>query len=128
MTNDTYLALSYVLCAALSIALGTAVYLFLRQPFAVVADTTPRKHLRPILKRLFPIGLLFPALLGFVSVSYRSCGHETYEKIVESRSYLVQKNQAQISSTLLSIVIAVLIWDAVILLLAKLAQRESNSR
>jgi hypothetical protein len=128
MTNDTYLVLSYVICAALSIALGTSVYLLLRRPFAVVADATPRKHLRSILKRLFPIGLLFPALLGFVSVSYKSCGRQTYAKIVESRSYLVQKNQEQISSTLFSIVVAVLIWDVVILLLTKLAQRESNSR
>lgn len=128
MTNDTYLVLSYVVCAALSVALGASVYLFLRRPFAVVADATPRKHLRSILKRLFPIGLLFPALLGFVSVSYKSCGRQTYAKIVESRSYLVQKNQEQISSTLLSIVVAVLTWDVVILLLTKLAQRESNSR
>jgi len=128
MTNDTYLVVSYVVCAALSIALGTLVYLFLRRPFAVVADAAPRKNLRSILKRLFPIGLLFPALLGFASVSYQSCGRQTYAKIVESRSYLVQKNQEQISSTLLSIGVAVLVWDVVILLLAKLAQRDSNSQ
>ena len=126
MTNDTYLVVSYVVCAALSIALGTLVYLFLRRPFAVVADAAPRKNLRSILKRLFSIGLLFPALLGFVSVSYQSCDRQTYAKIVESRSYLVQKNQKQISSTLLSIVVAVLVWDVVILLLTKFAQRESN--
>jgi hypothetical protein len=128
MTNDTYLIVSYVVCAVLSIALGTLVYLFLRRPFAVVADAVPRKHLRSILKRLFPIGLLFPAFLGFVSVSYQSCDRKTYTKIVESRSYLVQKNQEQISSTLLSIVVAVVVWDVVILLLTKLAQRESNSQ
>jgi hypothetical protein len=116
------------LSVLLSIALGTLVYLFLRRPFAVVADAAPRKSLRSILKRLFPIGLLFPALLGFVSVSYQSCDRQTYAKIVESRSYLVQKNQEQISSTLFSIMVAVLIWDVVILLLTKLAQRESNSR
>ena len=128
MTNDTYLVVSYVVCAALSIALGTLVYLFLRRPFAVVADAAPRKNLRSILKRLFPVGLVFPALLGFVSVSYQSCHRQTYAKIVESRSYLVQKNQEQISSTLLSIAVAVLVWDVVILLLTKLAQRESNSQ
>ena len=128
MTSDTYLVVSYVVGAALSIALGTLVYLFLRRPFAVVADAAPRKNLRSILKRLFPIGLLFPALLGFVSVSYQSCNRQTYAKIVESRSYLVQKNQEQISSTLLSIAVAVLVWDVVILLVTKLAQRESNSQ
>jgi len=128
MTNDTYLVVSYVVCAALSIALGALVYLFLRRPFAVVADAAPRKNLRSILKRLFPMGLLFPALLGFVSVSYQSCDRRTYAKIVESRSYLVQKNQEQISTILLSIVVAVLVWDVVILVLTKLARRESNSQ
>lgn len=128
MTNDTYLVVSYFICAALSIALGTVVYLLLRGPFAVVADAAPRKHLRSILKRLFPIGLLLPALLGFVSVSYPSCNRQTYPKIVESRRYLVEKNQEQISATLLSIVVAVLVWDAVILLLTKLTQKGSNSQ
>jgi hypothetical protein len=79
-------------------------------------------------KRLFPIGLLFPALLGFVSVSYQSCDRQTYAKIVESRSYLVQKNQEQISSTLLSIAVAVLVWNIVMLLVTRLSQRESNSQ
>jgi hypothetical protein len=128
MTNDTYLVVSYVVCAALSIALGTVVYLFLRRPFAAVADAAPQQNLRLILKRLFPIGLLFPALLGFVSVSYQSCDRQTYAKIVESRSYLVQKNQEQISSTLLSIGVAVLVWGVVILLLTKLAQTDSSSQ
>lgn len=128
MTNDTYLVVSYFICAALSIALGTVVYLLLRGPFAVVADAAPRKHLRSILKRLFPIGLLLPGLLGFVSVSYQSCNRQTYAKIVESRRYLVEKNQEQISATLLSIVVAVLLWDAVILLLTKFTQKGSNSQ
>lgn len=127
MTNDTYLIVSYAVCAVLSILLGSLVYLFLRRSFAVITEAAPRKNLRSIMKRLFPIGLIFPALLGFVSVSYQSCGRQTYAKISESRSYLVQKNQEQISSILLSIVVAVLVWDVLILLLTKLAQRESNS-
>ena len=128
MTNDAYLVVSYVVCAALSIVLGTVVHLFLRRPFAVVADSAPRKYLRSILKRLFPIGLVFPALLGFVSVSYQSCNRKTYAQIVESRRYLIQKNQEQISSTLLSIVVAILVWNVVILLLTRLGQRRSDSQ
>lgn len=126
MTNDAYLVVSYIVCAVFSIVLGTLVYLFLRHPFADVADAAPRKHVRSILKRLLPLGLLFPSLLGFVSVSYQSCNRETYAKIVESRDYLTEKNREQISSTLLSMVVAVLVWDAVILLLTKLAQRQAN--
>jgi len=128
MTNDQYLIVSYVICAVLSIALAMLVYLFLRGPFSAVADTAPSKHLRSILRKLFPVGVLLPALLGFLSVSYWSCGRATYEEIVQSRRYLVEKNQEQISSTLLSIAVAILVWDAVILLLTKLAQRRSNSQ
>src|SRR5437016_8502108 len=95
---------------------GTLVYLLLRRPFADVADAAPWKHVRSILKRLLLIGLVFPALLGFVSVSYQSCNRQTYAKIVESRDYLTAKNREQISSTFLSIVVAVLVGDAVILL------------
>jgi hypothetical protein len=127
MKNDIYLVLSYVICAALSILLGALIYLFLRRPFAPLADAAPGKHLRSILKALFPLGLLFPALLGFVSVSYHSCARHTYAQIVETRSYLVEKNREQISTTLLSIVVAVLVWDAVAILLAKLAQRGTSS-
>jgi hypothetical protein len=122
MTNERYLIVSYFICAALSVALGTLVYLFLRRPFANVADTASGRHLTSTLKRLLPFGLLFPALLGFVSVSYSSCERTTYEEIVQSRRYLVEKNQEQISSTLLSILVAILVWNVVILLILKYAQ------
>jgi hypothetical protein len=122
MTNERYLIVSYFICAALTVALGTLVYLFVRRPFASIADTTCGRHLASTLKRLLPFGLLFPALLGFVSVSYSSCERTTYEEIVQSRRYLVDKNQEQISSILLSILVAVLIWDVVIFLILKFAQ------
>jgi hypothetical protein len=66
--------------------------------------------------------LLFPAVLGFVSVSYQSCGRRTYQKIVENRRYLVEKNQEQISSTFLSILVAVLLWNVVALFVVKYVQ------
>jgi hypothetical protein len=70
-------------------------------------------------------------LLGFVSVSYQSSTRGTYAEIVESRGYLIEKNQEQISSSLLSIPVAVLFWDVVVLLILKYAQdggTESQSR
>src|SRR5258708_10353196 len=119
MTNERYLIVSYFFCAALSVALVILVYLFLRRPFGDIADATSRNHVRSILKKLFPIGLLFPAVLGFVSVSYQSCGRRTYEKIVESRRYLVEKNQEQISSIFLSLLVAVFLLDVVCLFLVE---------
>jgi uncharacterized membrane protein YwzB len=126
MTNERYVIVSYFICAALSAALGTLVYLFLRRPFVAIADAVSRKHLASTLKSLFPFGLLLPALLGFISVSYWSCQRATYEEIVQSQRYLVEKNQEQISSTLFSVLVAVLVWDFIILLVSKYAQRGSK--
>src|SRR5258708_2355131 len=125
MTNERYLIVSYFLVAALSVGLGILVYLFLWRPFSSVANAASGKRLPSLLKRLFPCGLIFPALLGFVSVSYRGC-NKTYEQIVESRSYLIQKNQEQISSVLFSILIAVLFWDVIVLLALKYAQNRRD--
>jgi hypothetical protein len=122
MTNEQYLITSYFVGVVLSVALATSVYLFLRRPFAGVAEALPGKHIGTTLKRLFPLGLLLPALLGFISVSYRSCNLTTYEKIVHSRSYLVEKSHEQISLTLLSIIVAILFWDVVVLLVLKYGQ------
>ena len=122
MTNDRYLVFSYFVCAALSCVLGTLVYLFLRRPFASLADTASGRRLSSILRRLFPLGLLFPALLGFATVSYQSCYRTTYETIVRDRSYLVEKNQQQISSTLLAILVAVLFWNVVVFLITAYAR------
>ena len=123
MKNEQYLIVSYFVCACLSIALGALVYLFLRRPFSWVADAATGKHFGSALKKLFPVGLLLPALLGFVSVSYMSCDRSTYAAIVESRRYLIEVNQKQISWILISIVIAVLVWDFIILFVLKISQR-----
>jgi hypothetical protein len=125
MTNERYLIASYFAGAALSAGLGTIVYLFLRRPFGGVADAASGKRLS-VLKRLFPWGLLFPAVLGFVSVSYQGCGRTTYEEVVRNRSYLVEKNQEQVSSVLLYILVAVVFWDVMVLLILKYSQNGRN--
>ncbi len=79
-----------------------------------------------MLKRLLPWGLLLPALLGFVSVSYQGCNRITYEQIVQSRGYLVAKNQEQISSVLLHILVAVVFWNIIVILILKYAQNGRN--
>ena len=122
MTNEQYLIVSYFVCAAISVAAGILVYVYLRRPFAALAESAPGKHLPTILKRLFPCGLIFPALLGFLSVSYRGC-NESYESIIAHRDFLVSINQNQISAILFYTVIAVLFWNLVALLILRPAQR-----
>jgi hypothetical protein len=121
LTNEQYLIVSYFVCAALSVAAGVLVYLYLRRPFAGVADAASGKHLPTILKRLLPCGLVFPALLGFLSVSYESC-NSTYSGIVADRSLLVAKNHEQISAILFCIVIAVIFWNLIAILILRSAQ------
>jgi heme/copper-type cytochrome/quinol oxidase subunit 1 len=126
LTNDQYLIASYFVCAALSIVVSVLVYLYLRRSFASVVDAASGKHLPSMLKRLFPCGLIFPALLGFVSVSYQGCDRTTYKEIVESREYLIAKNHAQISAVLFYILVAVLFWNLVAFLILRLAQHGRN--
>jgi hypothetical protein len=126
MTNERYLIASYFAGAALSAGLGSMVYLFLRHPFGGVADAASGKGLTSMLKRLLHWGLLLPALLGFVSVSYQGCGRHSYEEIVQDRSYLVEKNQEQISSVLIYILVAIVFWDVIVLLVLKHAQNSGN--
>jgi len=121
MTNEQFLIVSYFAVAAVSILLGTLVYFYLRRPFGEFMAAAPGKHFSSILKKLFPCGLIFPALLGFISVSYSSCNHDTYEKIVQSRQYLVEKNHEQLSSILLFLLIAILVWNVVLILVQKCA-------
>ena len=123
MTNERYLIASYFVGAAFSVGLGAIVYLFLRRPFGAVTDAASGKSLSSMLKRLLPCGLLFPAVLGFVSVTYHGCNRMTYEEIVQNRNYLVEKNQEQISSVLFYILVAVVFWDVIILLILKYAKR-----
>ncbi len=125
MTNDRYLVVSYFAVAALAIAFGGATWLYLRRSFAGIAQVLSKGDLSRMLKAMFPAGLFLPAFLGFVSVSYRGCG-KSYEEIVKERSYLIQKNQEQISSILLWIAAALLFWDFVILLALRFARTSSK--
>ncbi|MGB2677717.1 MAG: hypothetical protein WAN12_11605 [Candidatus Acidiferrum sp.] len=126
MTNEQYLIASYFASAAVSVALGTLVYFYLRRSFDAIAETSSGRRFPDILKKLFPLGLIFPALLGFISVTYASCNHETYEKIVQNREYLVEKNQEQLSSIMFSLLIAILVWNLVLVLVQKLASNRGS--
>ncbi|HEV1993618.1 MAG TPA: hypothetical protein VGR03_04750 [Candidatus Acidoferrum sp.] len=126
MTNDRYLIVSYFAVAALAIAFAGATWLYLRRSFGGITQTLSTGNLSRILKAMFPAGLFLPAFLGFVSVIYRGCG-KSYGEIVKERSYLIQKNQEQISSILLWIAAALLFWNLVILFALKFARTSSQA-
>jgi len=115
MSNEQYLVVSYFSVGVLSTVIAMAAYAYLRRPLDRLARSFPNRNLASVLKKLFPAGLVLPALAGFLSVTYRSCG-ESYSSIIASRSYLVGKNQEQLSAICFFLVLAVLGWGVVILL------------
>ena len=126
MTNDRFLIVSYFAVAALSAAIGVAVYVYLRRSFEGLMNFTAARSFAAILKRLFPFGIVFPALLGFASVSYWSCNKETYEKVVQDRIYLIQKSQEQIGAVFLYLMIATLLSDSVQILIQKFGRSRTT--
>jgi hypothetical protein len=125
MTNDRYLIVSYFAVGALAIAFACTTWLYLRRSFEGMSQTLSTGNLSRLLKAMFPAGLVLPAFLGFVTVSYRGCG-KSYEEIVKERSYLIQKNQEQISSILFWIAVALLFWDLIIVLALRFARTGSQ--
>ncbi|MGE5248134.1 MAG: hypothetical protein ACM3L8_07275 [Verrucomicrobiota bacterium] len=74
------------------------------------------------LRRLFLIGLGFPSLLGFFSVSYKDCGY-SYQNIVADRFSLIRKNQEQLSAAMWYLFAALVIWGLVV---AAILRRKKN--
>ena len=111
MSNEQYLIISYFFMGVICCVLPVIAYLFLRGSFTNIVSLLPGKHLSNILRKLFFIGILLPALLGFFSVSFKSCSVKTYEEVLEKRSYLVQKNKEQLSSSINHTVYALIFWS-----------------
>ncbi|MGC1620681.1 MAG: hypothetical protein WA765_19485 [Candidatus Acidiferrum sp.] len=127
MTNEQYLIVSYFCVALLSLAIGFGAYVWLRAPFHAVAKALPWKAVRELFVRLFPMGILLPALMGFITVRYIGCDVKDYEDVIARRAYLVSKNQEQISASLTYVIWAVCAWCAVVAILL-VAKRRSDRR
>ncbi|MBW1848076.1 MAG: hypothetical protein JRJ27_13240, partial [Deltaproteobacteria bacterium] len=104
----------YIIIGLLSLGLAVLTYIWLRDSFSGIMKVVPER-LSIILEKLFFIGIIFPAMAGFFSVSFRSCSKQTYAKIIAERSYLIAKNQEQLSTSLTYIVIALFFWGVIVL-------------
>ncbi len=125
MDNEQYLVTSYFLVAVFSIGLGVGVSLWLRYPFAGITELIATSSLPRLLRRFFPVGLILPALAGFLSVGYYGCAHHTtYEQIVADRAYLVAKNKEQISSAFEFVAVAVFVWVFLTVLALSIVRRQ----
>ena len=114
MTNDQYLVVSYFVAGACSLVIGLCAFLWLRAPVRSFCAALPWEGLRRLLAKIFPAGVVLPALLGFLSVSYFGCDKDSYEKIVATRDYLEQKNLDQISASFAYVFYAVCVWSLIL--------------
>jgi heme/copper-type cytochrome/quinol oxidase subunit 1 len=112
VSNEHYLIVSYFVVALACLVLSIVVYLLLWRSFSALTTKAPGGRFGHVLRKLFLIGIVLPAMAGFFSVSFHSC--EGYESIVGNRSYLVAKNQEQLRVSLSYVVIALLVWGALI--------------
>jgi hypothetical protein len=115
MNNEQFLIVSYWTEGAVAVVIGLTVYASLRRPLAGITLAFRNQSLGLILRRIFPVGLVLPALAGFLSVNYQSCGR-SYASAIASRTYLIGKNQEQMSSACLFLLIALVVWGIVVFL------------
>lgn len=116
MSNEQYLIVSYFTVGAACFGLGLLTYGLLRRSFGALTRTVPGGRLGQILRRLFLLGIILPAVAGFFSVTFRSCGKASYQSIISDRAYLVAKNQEQLKACLSNISITLLVMAIIVLL------------
>ncbi|RJP58984.1 MAG: hypothetical protein C4541_07005 [Candidatus Auribacter fodinae] len=114
MSNELYLIISYFVTGIGAILLGAGVFFLLRRSYMRIISLVPNRNFSAILKKVFLAGAVLPAMLGFFSVSFKSCTADTYRKVIEKRSYLVEKNQEQVSSSLNYTVAGLLGWSMIV--------------
>jgi len=125
MTNEEYLITSYFAVGIICIGLSVLIYALLKDSFEKTVSSCSGTKLPIILKKLFFIGILFPALMGFFSVSYRDC-KGSYKSIIADKTYLIIKNQAQLSAATWYLVFALVIWSFVVALILMIRKKKTG--
>ena len=115
MSNEQYLIVSYFAVGALVLAIAVLTYLWLKRGLAGVADSVPQRPLGVLLKRLFLVGIVLPSLVGLFSVSFKTCGTDTYAQVIADRAYLMAKNREQVTTSLNYIIAALIVWGLILL-------------
>ena len=119
MTNEHYLYVSYALDGLFTIGLSLCVCRWLYRSHERLVDAVAVKPWTTVLKRAFPFGIILPALIGFLAVSYTAtgCGDRDYKSIVADREYLIAKSHEQISGALNWTALAVFAWGILVVLI-----------
>jgi len=126
MGDERFLIVSYFASGLFCACLAAAAYLWLRRPAAGVFKALQRPDWERILRRSFPTSTILLVLAAFLGVSYYSYGCEDlkYADIVSNRARIITIIHAQVSASLSSIVVAVVVWSAAILLCLLVVRRD----
>ena len=114
MTNEAYMIASYFTMGGVSILIGLITYVVMRKPFKAALEVYSSEKVIRIFRRTFLYGLVFPAIAGFMSVSYYSCSQDTYEKVVAKRDYLIGRNFEQTEAIFTYLLLALFVWTLII--------------
>jgi hypothetical protein len=112
--NETYLQISYVIMGLGSVLWGLLTWAWLRRRFIAFCDAEPRSRIVPLVRRLFLPGIVTPAMLGFLSVSYFSCDVDTYNEVIANRGYLVDISFSQAQASIRFTVAAIFVWCLIV--------------
>jgi len=109
MTNESFLRLTYFLALAAGLLAAAACAFLLRRPLRRATIRLRHSSLRTLIRRAFPTWLLTAVVLGFLSVSYIDCGHDTYAEIIADRPHLIRKTCDQASRMAYFLAVALLL-------------------
>lgn len=125
MTNEQHLIFSYFSAILIAGGIGVAAYLVLRRSLIEITRMRPKRPLFHIVRRLFPIGIVLPAIAGAFSVSFPGCD-TTYRMLLENRALLLARNQEQVSTSFFYTVVALLACGFVVLGVLIASRRRSQ--
>ena len=129
MTNEQFLYVSYFSAAGAGIFLAIVTAVLLRNAICRALAGAAVKGLVQLVGRVLPAWLVLTVLLGFISVSYMDCSHQSYQSVVADREHMeaVSRSHAQTILFSLTITLTAFVVMLTILLCATGRPRHDSS-
>ena len=129
MGNEPFLIIAYFSVGALCLSFGAWTFLWLRRPADYLFGLLRHAVVTRILARAFRLSYGLVPFAAFLSVDYivACTPHDTYEKVVSDRPYLIDVNLNQIHTTAHWLIAAIFIWLLIVLLVLRAVRYEGET-